>query len=126
MSKEEFSIMPANLRYSTERTPTYCHRHEVFFGTANRWKSIRDGLVVFLTPEMHNASNKGVHFNREFDLYLKRIGQQTWMDYYGKTVNDFIREYGKNYIYDNAEHCISCGEIIPEGRIMCPYCEVKM
>lgn len=103
MSKEEFCILPPRPKYNTKRTPTYCHRHEVFFGTANRQKSIEDGLVVFLTPEMHNMSNQGVHFNREFDLYLKRIGQKAWMDYYGKTTDDFIKEYGKNYIYDEVE-----------------------
>lgn len=98
MSKKEFCIFPPNPRYSTERTLTHCHRHEVFFGNPNRQKSIKDGLVVFLTPEMHNMSNRGVHFNREFDLYLKRIGQQAWMDHYEKTAEDFIREYGKNYL----------------------------
>lgn len=125
MSKEEFCILPHDALYSTERTYTHCHRHEVFFGTANRQKSIKDGLVVFLTPEMHNMSNRGVHFNREFDLYLKQMGQQAWMDYYNKTTDDFIREYGKNYLYDNAERCVSCGEIIPEGRMVCPICEVE-
>ena len=89
--------MPFNPNYSTERTVVHCHRHEVFFGP-NRQKSIKDGLVVFLSPEMHNMSNHGVHFNREFDLYLKRIGQQAWMEHYKKTVEDFIREYGKNYL----------------------------
>ena len=123
---DEFCIMPQNPKYSTVRTDTHCHRHEVFFGTANRQKSIRDGLVVFLTPEMHNMSNQGVHFNREFDLFLKRIGQQAWMNYYGKTIEDFIREYGRNYLYDNVDHCVSCGESIPEGRMMCPKCEVKI
>ena len=98
MSKAEFCIMPANMTYRTIRTDTHCHRHEVFFGVANRKKSIRDGLVVFLTPEMHNMSNSGVHFNREFDLYLKRIGQKAWMEYYGKTIDDFIKEYGRNYL----------------------------
>lgn len=97
MSKE-FCILPPNARYSTLRTNTHCHRHEVFFGTANRQKSIKDGLVVFLKPEMHNMSGQGVHFNREFDLYLKRIGQQAWMDYYGKTADDFIIKYGRNYL----------------------------
>lgn len=24
---------------------------------------------------------------------------------------------------DNAEHCVCCGEVIPEGRQVCPYCE---
>ena len=43
-------------------------------------------------------SNKGVHFNREFDLYLKRIGEKTWCEHYGKTIEDFIKEYGRNYL----------------------------
>lgn len=100
MRKEEFCIMPPDEYglYSIERTPVFCHRHEVFFGTANRQKSIKDGLVVFLTPEMHNMSNKGVHRNHEFDIYLKKIGEKTWLDYYGKTIEDFIKEYGRNFL----------------------------
>ena len=98
MSRREFCIMPPNPLYSTFRTPTHCHRHEVFFGNPNRQKSIDDGLVVFLTPEMHNCSNRGVHFNRKFDLSLKEIGQRAWMAHYGKTVDDFIKEYGRNYL----------------------------
>lgn len=121
MSKKELCIMPKNPRYSTERTPLYCHRHEVMFGF-NRQKSIRDGLVVFLQPEMHNMSNKGVHSNHEFDLYLKRIAEVTWCEYYGKTVTDFIKEYGKNYL-DNTDKCICCGDVIPEGRQVCYRCE---
>lgn len=98
MSKAEKCIMPPNPYYSIVRTPIYCHRHEVCFGTDNRQRSIRDGLVVFLRPELHNSSNQGVHYNREFDLYLKRIGQRAWMDYYGKTIEDFIKAYGRNYL----------------------------
>lgn len=93
----EFSIMPPSPLYSTERHSNL-HRHEVFYGTANRKKSIRDGLVVFLTPTMHNMSDYGVHFNLLFDIHLKQIGQKAWMDHYSKTVEDFIREYGKNYL----------------------------
>lgn len=95
MSKE-FCIMPPSPIYSTTRYDGL-HRHEVFYG-ANRQKSIKDGLVVFLPPAMHNMSDNGVHFNREFDIHLKQIGQKAWMDYYGKTVEDFIKEYGKNYL----------------------------
>lgn len=97
MSRTEKCIMPPNPHYSTVRSPLYCHRHEVF-GASNRQKSIRDGLVVFLQPEMHNMSNRGVHFDREFDHYLKRIGEKTWCKHYGKTIDDFIEEYGRNYL----------------------------
>ena len=88
--------MPKDPMYETERTP-YNVRHEVLFGR-NRQKSIEDGLVVFLTPEMHNMSNKGVHFNKEFDKYLKKIGQKTWQMYYNKSTEEFIKRYGRNYL----------------------------
>ena len=72
-------------------------RHEVFFGK-NRQKSIEDGLVVFLTPQLHNMSNYGVHFNNTFDKELKKIGQKTWMEKNNKTEEEFIERYGKNYL----------------------------
>ena len=93
---KEFSIMPPSPLYSTERC-SGAHRHEVFFG-ANRQKSIEYGLVVFLTPAMHNMSDKGVHFNREFDLQLKRIGQAAAMKKYGWTVDEFRKIFGKSFL----------------------------
>ncbi len=100
MIKEEFCIMPENPNYSTKRTSVYSHRHEVFFGYRNRKLSIEDGLVVFLRPERHNMSDKGVHFDKGFDLYLKQIAERTWIKYYDKSVRDFIKRYGRNYLDD--------------------------
>ena len=94
--KKEFCIITPSDLYSTERYGNL-HRHEVFFG-ANRQKSIKYGLVVFLTPEMHNMSNYGVHFNRAFDLELKKIGQKAAMDYYGWDIEQFREIFGKNYL----------------------------
>lgn len=96
--KEEFCIMPDNPPYWRNQRFPGSHRHEVFFGTANRKKSIEDGMVIFLVPELHNMSDQGVHFNHSFDLFIKQIAERTWLDYYGKTVSDFIQRYGKNYI----------------------------
>ena len=96
MRKEEFCIMPIDVRWSTTRFAG-SHRHEVF-GASNRNKSIEDGLVIFLKPEDHNMSEKGIHANREFDLYAKRKAQARWMEFYGKTVEQFIKRYGKNYL----------------------------
>lgn len=95
MSKEH-CIMPPSALYSTERFEG-SHRHEVFYG-CNRKKSIEYGLVVFLTPEMHNMSDLGVHFNRDFDLELKKIGQKTAMERFGWDVGQFISIFGKNYL----------------------------
>lgn len=93
----EKCIMPDNPpKWRNERFGR-AHRHEVFFGR-NRKRSIEDGLVVFLTPAMHNMSDQGVHFNRSFDLELKKAGQKTWMEYYNKTAEEFIDRYGRNYL----------------------------
>ena len=97
-SKEELCIMPEKAGYGTKRTSFFCERHEVFFGN-NRQRSIKDGLVVFLTPGAHRGTY-GVHGRegKEFNLYLKKIAQIAWQEYYSKTTEDFIREYGKNYL----------------------------
>lgn len=97
--KKEYCIMPdnrpiwRNFRYSDR-----CHRHEVFYGVRNRQKSIDDGLVVFLPPELHNTSSLGVHYNKALDLELKKAAQKRWCEYYDKTIEEFIKRYGKNYL----------------------------
>ena len=96
MRKEEFCIMRPDVRWSTTRFEG-SHRHEVF-GASNRNKSIEDGLVIFLRPEDHNMSEKGIHANREFDLYAKRKAQLRWMEFYGKTEEQFRKRYGKSWL----------------------------
>lgn len=96
--KEEFCIMPKNSLYSTTRF-VGSERHEVFEGrTGNRDKSIEDGLVIFLTPEMHRTSDKAIHKNYEFWNKIKEIAEETWCEYYKKTKKDFKNRYGKNYL----------------------------
>lgn len=96
--KEEFCIMNDNPPYWRNKRIGNLHRHECFFGTSNRKLSIEDGLVVFLKPELHNMSNKGVHFNKEFDLMIKKEAEKVWLEYYNKTIDDFIKRYGRNYL----------------------------
>lgn len=92
----EYSIMPQSHLYETERFEG-SHKHHIF-GAYNRNKSEEYGLFVYLTPEMHNMSNKGVHFNRAFDLQLKRIAQATAMEYYDWSMSDWLLLFGKNYL----------------------------
>lgn len=73
------------------------HKHHIF-GGANRKKSDKDGCWVYLCGYHHNLSDEGVHFNRELDLKLKRECETNWLERDGKTEDDFIREYGKNYL----------------------------
>lgn len=90
------SIMPKDDLWSTEYFPG-SHKHHVF-QNANRKRSERDGLFIYLTPEMHNMSDKGIHFNQPFMEYAHYKGQLAWMQYYKKTKEEFIEEYGKNYL----------------------------
>lgn len=90
------SIMPEDEMWSTNYFPGL-HMHHIF-GGANRSRSDKDGLFIYLSPEMHNMSDKGIHFNSQFMDYAHKVGQQAWMDYYNKTTEDFIKEYGKNYL----------------------------
>lgn len=72
-------------------------RHHIF-GGANRKKSERDGLVVYLCHECHNEPPHGVHHNKEMMLDLHRYGESLWLFQHDATIEDFIREYGKNYL----------------------------
>lgn len=95
--KTDFCIMPKSTKYSTVRTKKYNERHEVFFSRAYRNKSIKDGLIVFLTEEDHRGTN-GVHGKNgnKLNRYLKRTAQKAWTSYYQKTDEDFIKKYGKS------------------------------
>lgn len=94
----EFSIMPTNPLYSTERY-VGLERHEVFEGrTSNREKSIEDGLVIFIPPSLHRTSNDSIHLNPKNWEWLKVEAQKAWQEHYNKTKEDFIKRYGKNYL----------------------------
>lgn len=97
--ESDFCIMPKSTKYSTVRTKKYSERHEVFFSKAYRMKSIKDGLIIFLTEDDHRGTN-GVHGKNgdKLNRYLKRIAQKTWIEHYKKTKEDFVKKYGKNYL----------------------------
>lgn len=89
--------MPKSTKYSTKRTNKYCERHEAYYSRAYRNKSIKDGLIVFLTEEDHRGTD-GVHGKNgdKLNRYLKKVAQKAWMEYYKKTKEEFIERYGKS------------------------------
>lgn len=95
----DFCIMPKSKKYSTVRTKKYCERHEAFFSRAYRQKSIKDGLIVFLTEKDHRGEN-GVHGKNgdKLNRYLKKKAEEAWINYYKKTKEEFQKRYGKNYL----------------------------
>lgn len=73
------------------------HTHEVFYGR-NRKNSIEDGCCVYLCGRHHNQGEQGIHFNEELDNSVKKMMETAWLKHYGKTVDDFIRRYRRNYL----------------------------
>ena len=81
--------------YITGRTDNL-HLHHIYFGTGLRKISDIYGFTVWLTAEYHNMSNKGVHFNRQLDLKLKRDCQRKFEETHTRA--EFMALIGKNYL----------------------------
>lgn len=93
----EHSILQSKKEcYMTQRTDCL-HKHHIF-GGANRKKSERYGLWVWLSAEWHNMADYGVHYNKNLSLRLKREAQAAAMQKYGWDTADFIRQFGRSYI----------------------------
>ena len=88
---------------SVERECYMCHTtkdihvHHIYPGSGRRKLSEEDGCWCYLCARHHNLSDKSVHFDRELDLWLKKICQKKWEEKKGQR-NDFIRRYGRSYL----------------------------
>lgn len=71
------------------------HRHHVFGGPLRK-KSEEWGCWVWLTADYHNMSRKGVHFDRQLDLRIKRECQEAFEKLHGH--EKFMEVFGKNYL----------------------------
>ena len=94
---KRFSILQNEKKCYVCGTTQNIHIHEVMFGR-NRNNSIKDGCCVYLCGYHHNQSNEGVHFNHKLDMELKQKMEKRWLEYYDKTIEDFIKRYGRNYL----------------------------
>ncbi len=68
--------------------------HHMIFGTANRKLAEEDGLTVQLCHIHHLKLHQQGYYKEE----LQQLAEQVWLDHYGKTVSDFIKRYGRNYL----------------------------
>ena len=76
---------------------TWLERHHIF-GGSRRKKSEKYGLVVDLCHYCHNEPPNGAHHNKSSMLLLHQLGQEKAMSDNGWTVQDFIKEFGRNYL----------------------------
>lgn len=75
-------------------------RHEVF-GGAYRKKSKELGLWVLLCHHEHHIFGRdAVHNNRAKDMELKQEAQRAAMAAYGWDTEEFIAQFGRNYLED--------------------------
>lgn len=75
-------------------------RHHLFSGPYRK-KSERMGLVVYLCHNRcHIFGQNAAHQNRETMKKLHEYGQRKAMKEQGWTTEDFIREFGRNYLED--------------------------
>lgn len=91
------SIIQSEKKCYLTETESGLHEHHIF-GGANRKLSEQYGLKIYLRADLHNMSDGGVHFDKRLDRKLKRLGQKKAMEYYGWSVEDFIRIFGRNYL----------------------------
>ena len=73
-------------------------RHHIF-GGVNRDKSEKYGLVVDLCHhECHIFGKNAAHRSADTRLFLRRYGQRKAMAEQGWTREEFVDEFGKNYL----------------------------
>lgn len=71
-------------------------RHHIF-GKFNKKRSEKYGFVVPLRPDYHPNGAQAGKDAKEIDLKLKTMAQEYYEEHYG-TREDFIREFGRNYL----------------------------
>lgn len=77
------------------------HCHHIFFGSANRKISERNGFKVYLCNRHHENDLKGndVHHNYEMNLRLKQDCQREYEKTHSR--KEFMELIGKNYLKGN-------------------------
>ena len=67
--------------------------HEMAKGR-NRKNCIKWGLCIRVCRECHTKTEEDSNFYKE----IRKLAQLKWQNYYGKEKEDFIKEFGRNYL----------------------------
>lgn len=93
IEKNRFSILTNDLNHCVICGAKKDHLHEVFFGR-NRANSIKYGCVIPLCYTHHAE----MHKNKEWQDYWHIIAQRRFMEYYHKSIEEFIEIFKINYL----------------------------
>lgn len=70
------------------------HLHHIIHGTANRKVADREGCFCYLCLDCHTA----LHDKGLYDRELQQIAEKAWLKHNNKTIEDWIKIFGKNYL----------------------------
>ena len=70
-----------------------CHKHHCIGGPCRK-AAEKDGLYVRLCQPCHQS----LHDHNEQEQRLKKLAQQTWMEHYGKSEEDWRARYIRSYL----------------------------
>lgn len=93
LERNRFSILTNDLDHCVICSSKKDHLHEVFFGR-NRANSIKYGCVIPLCSTHHTE----MHRNKEWHDYWHIVAQKRFMEYYHKSVDEFIEIFKINYL----------------------------
>lgn len=93
LERNRFSILTNDLEHCIICGVKKEHLHEVFFGR-NRLNSIKYGLVIPLCS-LHHIE---MHRNKEWQDYWHIVAQKKFMEYYHKSIDEFIEIFKINYL----------------------------
>lgn len=71
------------------------HEHHIIYGNANRKLSEKFGLKCYVCMSCHNAIHGKDHVH---DKDLHQIAERAWLEHYNKTIDDWIKTFGKNFL----------------------------
>lgn len=96
LENSRYSILQENLSKCFFCNNKATDWHELLKGR-NRKKAIQWGLCLKLCRKCHEKTENDVEFYKEGRV----LAQKSWIDYYDKNLEEFIKEFGKSYKKDN-------------------------
>lgn len=93
LEENRFSILQNDLNKCYFCNNTATDWHELLKGR-NRKKCIKWGLCIRLCRECHRKTEDDSSFYKE----TKKLAQIKWKEYYCKSNEEFINEFGRNYL----------------------------
>ena len=77
------------------------HKHHIYPGYGTRQICEREGFYIHLIPRLHNMSDEGIHFDKGFDLDMKKLCQAVYENTH--TRHEFMSVIGRNYLDDGED-----------------------